>query len=158
MMPRDIPLFAAFVLSPASELYTRWQFDVHVGQGYCQEPCFNPWDRAQALELTRLRIDAVGWDQQWPTLFEVKPDARLSAIGQLVGYRHHFRKEKRTEPRLAIITDTTTPDIEEIAAAEGITIYLVEPVDLSGVRRACLKVAVNCDGIIRIPEIVESEL
>lgn len=136
MMPHDIPLFAAFVLSDEGKKFNRWEFDVHVGQGQDPGPVFEPNLRFMSLILTKLRIDAVGWEGNHPTIFEVKPDARLSALGQVIGYCHFFTKEFGVACKTAIITDTTTPDIRELYENHGITLHLVEPATNAQIARA----------------------
>lgn len=151
MMENDVPLFAAFILSDYASLYQRWQFDLHVGQGHLVGPSFDPVDIALALEVTRLRIDAVGWIGSAPSIFEVKPQAGLGALGQVLGYEYFFYKEFQIMPRLGIITDDTTPDLRELYAAKGVNLYIVEPTDLSGIIQACKIVGANCDQFINVP-------
>lgn len=151
MMEGDVPLFAAFVLSDYGNIYQRWVFDLHVGAGHITGPAFDPADIALALEVSRLRIDAVGYIGSSPTIFEVKPSAGLSALGQVIGYRYFYQKEFQMVPQLGIITDDTTPDLRELYAAMGVGLYLVEPVDLSGILQACKKVNVICDQFINVP-------
>src|SRR5215204_3411577 len=133
MMPNDIPLFAAFILSGEADLYGDWRFDLHVGFGNMPEPWHTPAQVAQLAELTRLRIDAVGFDHGYPTVFEVKPVAGLAAFGQIVGYRWWYHELHGIEPRAALICEEVHPDVQTLCQAFNILIHQVSPVTIEGV-------------------------
>ena len=127
MSPYDIPLFASFLLSEEAKEFNRWEFDVRVGRGVDPGPAYNPVARNQALALSKLRIDAVGHGLHGVTLFEVKPDARLSALGQIVSYCHFYTKEIGVSCRKAIVTDNCRPDICELYDVFGVKLHMVRP-------------------------------
>lgn len=143
MFPNDVPLFAAFVLSPEGEGFTRWEFDVRVGVGIDPGPAFDPNLRAGALALTMLRIDAVGWIGATPTIFEVKPDARLSAFGQVLAYCYYFQEERGVTCRRGVITDSVTPNVVKLYRAFDIEIHLVQPATMYEIALARRKVYAN---------------
>jgi len=75
--------------------------------------------------LTQKRIDVVAERDGEVWIFEVKPDAGLSAIGQVLSYRvlykQHFREERPI--KLAIVTTRVDDDIREVAKEYGIVVY-----------------------------------
>lgn len=152
MMPRDVPLFAAFALTPAGKRYRRFVFDLHVGDG-CPPPLgYDPRLVGMAKAITQLRIDAVGWDDWGPTIFEVKPDARLSAFGQLLAYRWFFRKDYGSEAKLAVITDSDTCDVRALYQAYDIEMHLVQPATPHQILQVCTALnAGDCD-LLPIPQ------
>jgi hypothetical protein len=127
MFPNDVPLFSAFVLSPEAEKFDRWDFDVKVGVPVDPGPAYNPQLRQMAIAISLLRIDAVGFQATQPTIFEVKPDARLSALGQVIAYCYYYQKQFGVACRRGIITDSMTPQVAEIYTAYDIAIHLVRP-------------------------------
>lgn len=151
MMSGDVPLFASFVLTPAARNFDRWEFDVHVGDGHLTGSEFDPAIYKLALEVSRLRIDAVGWDHGFPTVFEVKPRAALSAFGQIMAYQRFFLRDKFLRPNMGIITDWATPDMTWLCASEGIQLYLVQDATLEELIQACHIVKADCSQLIRIP-------
>jgi hypothetical protein len=151
MMDGDVPLFASFILTPAARNFSRWEFDVKVGDGHLTQSEHDPAMYALALEVSRLRIDAVGWDHGVPTVFEVKPKARLSAFGQVLAYQRFFLRDKFVRPHMAIITDWVTPDMTWLCASEGIQVYLVKEASLEELIQACQIVRADCSQLIRIP-------
>lgn len=153
MMAGDVPLFASYVLTPDAKRFSRWEFDVHVGDGHLAGSEFDPAMFKLALEVSRLRIDAVGWDHGVPTVFEVKPRAALSAFGQVLAYQRFFLRDKFIRPNMAIITDWVTPDVTWLYASEGIQLYLVQDATLDELIQACHIVKADCSQLIRIPSL-----
>lgn len=151
MMEHDVPLFASYILTPDAKRFTRWEFDVHVGDGHLTGSEFDPAIFKLALEVSRLRIDAVGWEHGIPTVFEVKPRAALSAYGQIKAYQKFFLRDKFVEPRMAIITDWVTPDCTWLYASEGIQLHLVRDASFDELIAACRIVKADCSQLIRIP-------
>ena len=151
MMWGDIPLFSAYVLKSEARRFTRWEFDTHLGQGHLAQPEFNESILALSLEVTRLRVDAIGFDGSFPTLIEVKPRARLSAFGQVLAYQYFYKLERQVVARMMIITDSITPDTAQLFAAHGIEVQIVEPTDQDGIIAACHIVKRECSQRIRIP-------
>jgi hypothetical protein len=153
MMARDVPLFASFVLTPAAKQFERWEFDVHVGDGHLEGQEFDPAIHKLALEVSRLRIDAVGWSHGVPTVYEVKPRASLSAYGQVKAYQLFFLRDKFIRPNMGIITDWVTPDMRWLCAAEGIQVHEVHEASLDELIQACHIVRADCSQLIRIPSL-----
>lgn len=153
MMAGDVPLFASYVLTPDAKRFSRWEFDVHVGDGHLTGSEFDPAMFKLSLEVSRLRIDAVGWDHGVPTVFEVKPQASLSAYGQVKAYQRFFLRDKFVLPFMAIITDWITPDMTWLCASEGIQVYLVQDATLEELIQACTIVKADCSQLIRIPSL-----
>jgi len=126
-------------LLPAErELWERWlklngsgwygyEYDVHVGEGVVYPGEGPDWAQDLAKLLTQKRIDVVAYRQGVPWIFEVKPDAGLSAYGQLLAYRELYRRQFRYEGplELAIVTDRLTPDEDYLYRGAGIHIFLV---------------------------------
>lgn len=126
MLPGDVALWDRF-LSKHGQYFDRFDYDVHVGIGV-RAPGGLETAQVQAISsLTQKRIDAVGYrdDEVW--IFEVKPDAGLSALGQLVGYRWLWQREREVPGRLytAVVTDNVNEDEKFLFAREGIRVYIV---------------------------------
>lgn len=128
MSPGDSPLFAQFILSEQGRRYTAWGFDVHLGPG-AGDPAFpdNPTIFNISKYLTQLRVDAIGWIGDSPTIFEVKPQGRLTAIGQLVTYCWEWREKYGLDCRRALITDFANAQTLRNMAAMSIDVYQVLP-------------------------------
>jgi hypothetical protein len=127
MMPRDIPVFATYVFSPEGQQYTSWEFDVLVGDPEDPGPFYPANKRRQALYLGALKIDAVGWLFSTPTLIECKPDAGLSAIGQIEGYAKWYQLIFGVYPRKMIVCESMRRQIETICNLLDIQVRIVPP-------------------------------
>jgi hypothetical protein len=127
MFPRDVPLFSAFVLTPDADGFSRWEFDTKVGVPRDPGPTYAPNIRQMAIALSYLRIDALGYKDGAPWIFEVKPSARLSALGQVLAYRYFWEKQNGLAAMMGVITDDISPSTAEIYRAYHVTPYLVQP-------------------------------
>jgi hypothetical protein len=128
MMAGDVPLWQRF-LTEHGEYFDRFEYNAHVGEGVPLDPSWPPNIIKAAQALTTKRIDAVGYRGFETWLFEVKPDAGLSALGQLLAYRVLWERDV-TRPGvnyLAIITDRMNPDEKLLFDTYGIKIYVVTP-------------------------------
>ncbi len=128
MSPGDAPLFASFVLSDQGRLYTAWGFDLHLGPGQgTPDLVLNPTAFDIGRFLTQLRVDAVGWIGDSPTIIEVKPEARLTALGQLLAYCYEWRERFGQDCNRAVVTDFANDQTLRIFNAFNITTYQVLP-------------------------------
>jgi len=128
MLPAESALWLGFLRKFGSG-WTNFQYDVHVGEGITLGPDYDVMTQGLAKALTQKRIDALGWRQGVPWIFEVKVQAALSALGQVMGYRALYVKTFRWEGdvRLAIVTDMVMPDDKYVFEAHGIKVFIVEP-------------------------------
>ncbi len=128
MLPGDIALWQRFLVKHG-EYYERFEYDRHVGQGVPIDPAWPPEIARAALALTQKRIDAVGFhgDETW--IFEVKPDAGLGAVGQLVSYKALWIRDFGAPAKLylAIVTDRLNPDEQYLFSTYDIRIFIVTP-------------------------------
>ena len=101
-------------------------FDVHVGEvrKYPGQPEDNITKGME--ELSRKRIDFVGYKGNVIWIGEIKRNAQLGAFGQLLGERDLYIEEfkPKTEPRMILLTDKENPDIRKIAGKYGIAFFV----------------------------------
>lgn len=127
MFPNDIPPFATYLFTREGQQYTSWEFDVILGNPNDPGPFYPMNKRRQALYLGALKVDAVGWLFNTPTLIECKPDADLGAIGQVFGYAYWFRRTFSVQPRLMIVCESMRDQVQEAAMEAGIEIRISPP-------------------------------
>ena len=127
MMPRDIPLFAAYYRTEEGQAYDAWEFDVFVGDP--DEPgAFYPNStRRQAMYLNSLKIDAVGWFYSTPTLIECKPNAGCSAIGQVLVYQKWYSLIFDRTPSMMIVCQRMPKQIRTMCDIMGIAYRVMSP-------------------------------
>jgi hypothetical protein len=112
MGPQDKAIWARFLLSGGTKLGP-FEYDVRVGDGVPMPASSSQMELKLALALTTKRIDALGWSTGKRIIFEVKPRAGLSAIGQLIGYRelYHAQFPDESIPFAHLVTDQLQPDM-----------------------------------------------
>jgi hypothetical protein len=136
MMPRDIPLFASYVLTPEGMGYTGWEFDVLVGAPADPGAHFPDNQRRAALYINALKIDAVGWLYNTPRLIECKPDAGCGALGQILGYQRWYSIIFGHEPAMMIICRRMSAQVEHLCNLWDIEVKKVLPASDFDVERA----------------------
>jgi len=129
--------------------FIRIDYDVHVGTGYIPDYLMKEYLRRKEqyekglitykefheieavvksiTALTQLRIDAVGETEREIWIFEVKPRAGRSALGQLEAYRFwYIRQFRPSKPvRLAVVCYDVDKNLEPIFASKGIEVFRV---------------------------------
>lgn len=85
LLPDDIPVWERF-LATFPDRYDRIEYDVRVGKGRPAPPDFEPNIKKMALDLTRRRIDAVGFTNRRIDIIEITRLVDIKTIGQLFTY------------------------------------------------------------------------
>jgi hypothetical protein len=114
------------------DAFDRVIFEYRVGQGVTPDPTHLPAVQRQTENVTRQRIDVLGWSGSRPTIVEAKDRVTPSALGQILSYRLHLLKEMpdASEPELVVIGRVSDPDTIEPLNAHGITVYLYPATDV----------------------------
>lgn len=126
MSRRDAPLWERYL-----KLYAiHWQgfaYNVALGGLDVEEEGQSAEMRIMWRYNTAEKIDVVAnrGDEQW--LIEVKPNARLGALGQALGYLLLAQREPWTglPLRPAVLTDNVTPDVRWCAEQLGVEMLIV---------------------------------
>ncbi len=126
MLPRDQYIWDKF-LEQHGDYFEYFKYDIHVGEGVGNITGYPPEIVKMAKVLTQKRIDAVGFRGSEIWVFEVKPYAGLSAIGQVVAYEALWNKDfpDRQVTYKSIVTDRTDNDIRYMCKELGIRLYEV---------------------------------
>lgn len=126
MLPQDRSIWRNFLYT-LEDQFDQFHYDVHVGPVPPPLEDLPPNIRELAHLIYRLRIDVVAYKDEKPTLIEVKPNAGLSALGQLLAYNFYWNKENgRPKPaELAVVTDNARPYMPELFEHYGIRFYVL---------------------------------
>lgn len=106
--------------------FNSFDYDVKVGDGVTADEDVHPNLIKDYQDLTKKRIDAVGYQADGVTLFEVKPRAGTEALGQLLSYKHLYNETYPgvTVKALTVITAMMLPDEKKVYEAYGINVYI----------------------------------
>lgn len=126
MSVKDTAIWERFI-DKYPDVYKQCQYDFHIGDA----PPFNTlMDNDEDLNqdmLYRLRIDVVAGSPLGIDLIEVKPDAGVSAIGQLENYKLLYMRDE--EPRqsvgMILLTDKERPNMAWLCKEKGIKLVVV---------------------------------
>jgi len=126
----DVPIWEAF-LPIYGKNFQRFDYDVHVGQGAEPDPDLPEQYQRMIRVLSKLRIDAIGYKEDEIWIIEVKKEAGLTALGQIMGYLTLYREEYQPTKQLkgAVVTNFLRPDIKHLLEVFGIS-YFVIPIPL----------------------------
>ena len=124
MSPYESYLFDWFIGANGNSA-DEYIFDVRVGQGMLPLTRLDEPYRALSVSLSQKRIDAIRKTPQSVEIIEVKADAALSALGQLLGYRILYNDQYDTKRpvTLTVVTDFLGPDEKTYFARFGITTH-----------------------------------
>lgn len=126
LMVGDIRIWEQY-LEVGDPEYDSYDYDVHVGEGVKPSESWDTKVKAMALALSEKRIDVLAWKGNEPTIIEVKPQAALSAIGQVLSYGELYvvRYPANIRPLMMILTDFEMPDIYWLCKRFGIRYVVV---------------------------------
>jgi len=93
--------------------YDRFDYNVRIGTGVGPGPAFPDNIRQIAITVRSLRLDAVGYQGDTPTIFEVKRRAGPQNVGQLLTYRAVWETQQLSAavPRLVLVASDVTTHI-----------------------------------------------
>jgi hypothetical protein len=113
--------------------YTNFDYNVYIGIALDPGPAYSPEIRKMAIALRQKRVDAVGYQGNTPTLFEVKRRAGPENIGQVLVYAHYWpiTFPQTPTPQLAIVAADADPHLPDVLAKFSIRLDLVAGVDFS---------------------------
>jgi hypothetical protein len=126
LFPPEQQLLRAWLKVHESE-YDRFQFNVRVGPGYDPGPNYAEEIRRHAILTSQRRMDAVAYRGQEVTIIEVKRRAGFTAIGQLMGYFHHWIEEHPGEqpPKLLLVAGSLAEGTQLLADRSNVAVNLL---------------------------------
>ena len=91
-------------------------YDFRVGEGEQLQLEFDEKIQRMVTMLSQLRIDAIGWNGEQPTIVEVKPRAVVSALGQIQGYKILFMRQfpKISAPLTLMVCEVISLDVQHV--------------------------------------------
>jgi hypothetical protein len=107
--------------------YQRFDYDLRIGNGITPEQDLPFEFKKDYEDLTKSRIDAVGYVNKTATIFEVKQRANLASIGQLLGYHILFNKSfpQFSVDDLILVCESATLEIQQVIEKNGIQILIL---------------------------------
>lgn len=109
-----------------------FDYNVRLGAGRDPGQGFQDNVRQMAIMATQFRLDAVGFQQGAPVIFEVKRLGGPGQVGQLVSYDALWRKLAVTtvDPKMVLVAADFNEQALAVVQEHGISLVIV-PVDFS---------------------------
>ena len=126
MKPADIEVWERFmVLNP--RFFDSVDYDFHVGEGADFLPTGSDTPDGRENRLYQKKIDVVGYKKEEVWIIEVKPQADMLALGQVLSYKEIYAKEIGAEQplTLAVICKNITNEMREVFRTHKIKIFTV---------------------------------
>lgn len=126
MLPADVGVWNRFLDLHGFE-FVGFRYDVHVGGEVERQSAWTEKVFLMASHLAAKRIDAVGYKAGETTIFEVKPEAGVTAVGQLVTYRMLFIEKYAPIGALtcALVCGNATIDEKRVLEELGFKVFVV---------------------------------
>ncbi len=126
MSSEDVVIWKAFLAKYGKE-YTSFDYDFKVGEGTDPGEEISENFRNDFIELSKKRIDAIGYRSSGVTIFEVKPRAGTQALGQLITYKSLYEKNypERKIEAIAVVCSFISPEEIVLYDSFGINNYVV---------------------------------
>lgn len=104
-----------------------YAYNVPVGGLDCDDPDTPEAVKTQWRYCTAKRIDVLAWGRPAPTIFEVRYQAGVSALGALLTYGFLFREHnpQLPRPRLHLLTDHIAADTARAAEHYGLRLTVL---------------------------------
>ncbi len=128
MSQEDTPVWMSFMRTYRNS-YSSFAYDLPVGNGVQNERnASNKWGRMYA-ELTKKRVDAVGFADSFTDVIEVKPRANARAVGQVLQYLDLFKLTypQYVDARAVLLCYAIMPEDLAFAEKMGVKVITVKP-------------------------------
>jgi hypothetical protein len=125
LLPQDAAVLSAY-LKVHGHQYTAVMFDVRVGDGRDPGPNYEPNIRSMALDLSRRRIDMIGYAPEEIHLVEVTTDCGMKILGQLAAYPILYKQSFPTAKpvKVILVTSSIQTDIQPALDALHVRTYV----------------------------------
>jgi hypothetical protein len=103
------------------------KYDVHLGKGITPRSEETPEYKRMIQALSQKRVDVIAEDETYVYIIEVKKSAGLSALGQLLAYKHLYEQAYTTwKPiKLICVTNHILPDDLEALQRHNIIVHVI---------------------------------
>ena len=126
MSVKDTEIWNRFI-DKFPDAYLTCQYDFHIGEPPPFNTIMDNGDDFNQDKLYRLRIDVVAKTGYSICIIELKPNAGVTALGQLEKYAELYKRDEN--PRLPLdmilITDKEMPNMDYLCKTAGVKLIVV---------------------------------
>lgn len=100
LIGEDTAVWERFILKYSDKFQTV-DYDVHIGKGVNTDPIPEQSLKNYWADLTKKRIDVIGYKDNFVTIIEVKKRVGLYSLGQILGYKFLYLRE---HPEISVVS------------------------------------------------------
>ena len=125
MKPNDVAVWERFV-DKRPDFFESVDYDYHIGEGADFLPTNEDTPDGRENRLYQRKVDVVGYRKNEVWIIEVKPEAGMTALGQVLTYAHLAEADPKlnTNQTLAVVCEKVTPEMENLFDKHNIIIML----------------------------------
>jgi len=112
LLGEDIPIWERF-LEAYPNYFDSVDYDVKVGSGVNSDVISDKKYRTYYEDLTKKRIDVLGWKNFFITIVEIKKRVSLGTLGQIIGYKFLYSEEHPEENLIKTLIITSSIDRDD---------------------------------------------
>ncbi len=122
----DTAVWERFILKFPDKFHTV-DYDIHIGKGVNTDPIPEQSSKNYWADLTKKRIDVIGYKNNFVTIIEVKKRVGLYTLGQILGYKFLYLREHPETPVVStlIVCSTIDQDDQDVLSHYGINFVVV---------------------------------
>jgi len=126
MIGEDAILWTRFI-EGHPEYFDSVDYDFRVGDGASVPEDFDVEMSRMVTSLSQKRIDVLGWNDEVPTIVEVKGRVGLSTLGQVYGYRVLFMEgfTHIAKPKILVVCERISADDRFVMQSSGVPVVEV---------------------------------
>lgn len=124
LLGEDIPIWNSFLVQ-YPDYFETVDYDVKVGSGVNSEIISDPRYKTYYEDLTKKRIDVLGWKNNFVTIVEIKKRVSLGTLGQILGYRFLYLDEHPELKLLKTLIITSSIDRDDKRVLEHYSIPFI---------------------------------
>lgn len=100
LIGEDTEVWNRFILKYPDKFDTV-DYDIHIGKGVNTDPIPEQSSKNYWADLTKKRIDVIGFKGNFVTIIEVKKRVSLATLGQVLGYKFLYLRE---HPEISVVS------------------------------------------------------
>jgi len=112
LLGEDIPIWNRFI-KQYPDYFDTVDYDIKVGTGVNAEVISDKKYRSYYEDLTKKRIDVLGWKNFFVTIVEIKKRVSLGTLGQILGYKYLYSRAHPEQKLIKILVITSSIDRDD---------------------------------------------
>ncbi|MBA7531164.1 hypothetical protein ES705_23375 [subsurface metagenome] len=124
LLGEDVPIWQKFI-QRFPGFFDSVDYDVKIGSGVNSDIINDKKYRTYYQDLTKKRIDVIGWKNDLTFIVEIKKRVSFGTLGQILGYRYFYLKEHPELHNLNVMVICSSIDQDEASLFDNFFIRFI---------------------------------